>query len=150
MRKLSLLAGLLCFAFVACCPKAETEQKQEEVAEKHACEQKESKCCKGMTEEQKAECKEFCEKWKDFENQSEEVQKELVLKAKTKMDACDAEMAAQKAEFEAKWANFNNLPLEEQKALIDMKMNCKKGCCKKGGEGKKCHKSEGNAKCNKQ
>ena len=160
MKKLSLLAGLLCFVFVACCPKTE-EPKQEEVAEKQCCKQ-EHKCCKSdMTDEEKAACKEFCEKWKDFENQPEDVQKELVMNAKAKMDECDAKAAAKKAEceakkaeFEAKWANFNNLPLEEQKALIDMKMNCKKGgCCKKegchkGGEGKKCHK-EDNAKCDK-
>jgi len=149
MKRLSLLAGLLCFVFIACCPKAETEQKQEEVVEKQGCSQKETKCCKNMTEEQKAACKEFCEKWKDFENQSEEVQKELVLQAKTKIDACEAKMAAEKAEFEAKWANFDNLPVDEQKALIDKKMNCKKGGCKKGGEGKKCQKPEGKAKCGK-
>jgi peptidoglycan hydrolase CwlO-like protein len=145
MKKLMLLAGVLCFVFVACCSKTETEPKQDEVTEKQ-CNKEEHKCCKGMTEEQKAECKEFCEKWKDFENQPEDVQKELVLKAKERIDKCEAEMAAKKAEFEAKWADFNNLPVEEQKALIEMKMQCKKGgCCKKAchkGEGKKCHKEE--------
>jgi len=144
MKKLSLVAGVLCFIAVACCPKAGTDQKEEGVAEKHACEHKESKCCKGMTEEEKAACKEFCEKWKDFDNQTEEMQKELVMNAKAKIDKCEAEMAAKKAEFEAKWADFDNLSVEEQKALIDKKMQCKKG-----GEGKKCHKSEENAKCGK-
>jgi peptidoglycan hydrolase CwlO-like protein len=156
MKKLSLLAGALCFVFVACCNKT-TEPKQEEATEK-TCEQKEHKCCKDMTEEQKAECKEFCEKWKDFDNQSEDVQKELVLKAKAKIDEYEAKMAAQKADFEAKWANFSNLPVDEQKTLIEMKMNCHKGdCCKKScegkschkGEGKKCHKAEGESKCGK-
>ena len=144
MKKLSLLVGVFCFVFAACCSKA-TEPQQDEATEKQ-CSKEESTCCKGMTEEQKAACKEFCEKWKDFENQSEEVQKELVLKAKARIDECEAK----KAEFEAKWANFNNLPLAEQKMLIDMKMNCKKDCCKKScckGEGNKCPKSEEKAKC---
>ena len=167
MKKLSLVAGLLCFVFIACTPKVETtEQKPEDATEK-ACEQKEPKCCKGMTEEEKAACKEFCEKWKDFDNQTEEAQKELVQQAKAQFDKCDAEreakrleMEAKKAEFEAKWKDFDNLPLADQKALIDQKMQCKKGCCKKGGEGKscckkdgdgkKCPKSEEKAKCNKQ
>jgi len=157
MKKLSLLAGVLCFVFAACCNKTETAPQQEEATEK-TCENKGHKCCKEMTEEQIAECKEFCEKWKDFDNQSEEVQKELVLKAKAKIDECEAEMAKKKAEFEAKWADFNNLPVAEQKALIEMKMQCHKGgCCKKGGEGKgchkgegkKCHKAEGESKCGK-
>jgi len=144
MKRLSLLAGVLCFVFVACCPKAETEPKQGEIVEKQECNKEKPNCCKGMTEEEKAACQEFREKWENFENQTDEVKKDLVLKAKTKIDKCEAEMEAKKAEFEAKWKNFDNLPLEEQKALIDQKMQCKKGCCKeKSGEGKKCHKSEG-------
>jgi hypothetical protein len=141
MKRLSLVAGLLCFLFVACCPKADTEQKQEGVTEEQACD-KESKCCKGMTEEEKAACKEFRAKWDDFDNQTEEVQKELVLKAKAKIDECEAK----KAEFEAKWAKFDSLSVAEQKALIDIKMHCKKdcckkeACCKKDGESKKCDK----------
>lgn len=150
MKRLSLLAGVLCLVFVACCSKTETEPKQDEVTEKQACNKEESPCCKNMTEEQKAECKEFCEKWKDFDNQTEEVQKDLVLKAKAKIDEQEAEMAAKKAEFDAKWVNFNNLPVGEQKALIEMKMHCKKGnCCKGDGEGKKCQKSEDKSKCEK-
>ena len=149
MKRFSLVAGLLCFLFVACCSKAD-EPKQEEVAEK-ACEKKE-KCYKNMTEEEKAACKEFFEKWKDFDNQTEEVQKELIAKKKACFDKKIAEKEAKLEACKAEWANFDNLSLEDQKALIDKKMQCKKGkgSCKKGGEGKKCHKAEGEkAKCNK-
>jgi len=141
MKKLSLLAGLLCFVFVACCPKTE-EPKQEEVAATEC--SKEHKCCKSdMTEEQKAECKEFCEKWKDWENLTDEVKQELIAKKKACFDKKYAEMEAKMEACKAEWANFDNLSLDEQKALIDKKMQCgKKHCCKKDGEGKKCHKAE--------
>jgi len=166
MKRVSLLAGVLCLVFAACCSSG---KKQGEGAEKE-CGTEKSACCQEMTEEEKAACKEFCEMWEDFDNQPEDVQKELILKAKAKIDKCKAEMAAKKAECEhekpecevkkaaceakkaeckAKWENFDNLSLEEQKALIDKKMQCKKEnktCCKE--KGKECSKAkEGSSKC---
>ena len=138
MKKLSLVAGLLCFVFVACCSKAD-EPKQEEVAEK-TCEKKE-RCCKEMTEEQRAECEAFRKQWEDWDNLTDDVKKELIAKKKACFDKKRAEMEAKLEACKAKWAEFENLSLEEQKAFIDKKMQCKKekGCYKKG-EGKKCDK----------
>ncbi|MDD4142138.1 MAG: hypothetical protein PHR20_05035 [Bacteroidales bacterium] len=55
-------------------------------------------------------------------------------------DSMAVACAAKKVEMEAKWAAFETLTLDEQKALIDEKMECGQGCCKKDG----CCKGEGN------
>lgn len=111
---------------------------------KEECQQE--KCCKELTEEQKAEM----EAWKDWDNQTDEKKAELIGMRKAcieeKMGKCDAakeecpEKAAKCAEFKAKWDNFDNLTIDEQKALID-----EFGCCKK--EGEKCCKDEQKEEC---
>jgi hypothetical protein len=147
MKKLVVLAvSVFCFIFVSCGNKPEaTVEPATEVTEQKQ-DQPKHECCK-MTEEQKAECEAFCKQWKDWENLSEDVKKDLVAKTKERFDKQDAEKEAKIAACKAEWANFDNLNLEEQKALIDKRMQCGKKCgkadkkCCKDGEkdGEKCN-----------
>ncbi|MDR3047572.1 MAG: hypothetical protein LBU51_08190 [Bacteroidales bacterium] len=158
MKKLWMVAVVCAFVFASCGNKApKTEENQ-------TCDQTEQKCCKEMTEEQKADCA----AWKDWDNQTDEAKAQLVEKFKTCIDTkmaeakkcCEAkkdgadkkectekkecpEKAAKCAEFKAKWDNWENLTIDEKKALIDQKMECckakcdkeKKGCCDKEKKG---------------
>ena len=136
MKKLTVLAGVLCFVFVSCCNKAEeapVEDKQCANKEQH-----EHGKCK-MTEEQKAECEAFRKQWDDWANLTEDTKKELIAKKKACIDKKNAEMEAKMAACKEEWATFDNLSLDEQKALIDKRMNCcKKKCCKE--DKKECQK----------
>ncbi len=109
-----------------------------------------------MTEEEKAACKEFCAKWEDFNNQTPEVQAELIAKKRActeakiakkkeclakcedadKKAACEQKLAA----CEAKFANFDSLSIADQKALLDSCCVNKK-CCKAKKECKKEEKT---------
>ena len=133
MKKLTVLAGVLCFVFVSCCNKTADAPKEEQCTkeEKH-----EHNCCK-MTEEQKAECEAFRKQWDDWANLTDDVKKELVAKKKACIDKKYAEMDAKMEACKAEWATFDNLSLDEQKALIDKRDCCKKKCCK---DDKKCDK----------
>jgi len=147
MKKLWMIAIAGVFFFASCCNKPKevaTEQGEEQTEE--------TKCCKELTEEQKA----AMAAWEDWDNQTPEKKAELVANAKEcidkkmaehaeKHDGEQKEMCPEKAEkcaaFKAKWEKWDELNIEEQKALIDEKMefchkNCEKkeaeGCCKKG------------------
>jgi hypothetical protein len=136
MKKLTVLAGVLCFVFVSCCNKTADapEEKQCTKEEKH-----EHGSCK-MTEEQKAECEAFRKQWNDWENLTDDVKKDLVGKMKVRIDEKHAAMEAKMKACKAKWATFDNLSIDEQKALIDKQMACgKEKCCKKDDE-KQCEK----------
>ncbi len=149
MKKLTLLLGALCFVFASCCNNAEqttengvvteqTEKCSKKECPKDKCCKKERACCPKMTEEERAEMEAFKAQWKDWENQTEEVKKELIDKAICKINAKEAfkkEMEAKIAEMETKWQNISSLSLEEQKEVIDWKMG--KRCCKK----QKCDKA---------
>ena len=134
MKRLTVLAGIVCFIFVSCCNKTADvpEEKQCTKEEKH------EGCCK-MTEEQKAECEAFRKQWDDWANLTDDVKKELVSKAKIRIDEKYAKMEAEMAACKAEWATLETLSLDEQKALIDKRLCCKKSCCKKSCE-KKCEK----------
>jgi len=137
MKKLTVLAGVLCFVFVSCCNKTAEAPIEEQCTKegKH-----EHSGCK-MTEEQK----EFCKQWDDWANLTDDVKKELVAKKKACIDKKLAKKEAKLEACKAEWATFDNLSLEEQKALIDKKMACskKQKCCKKQDKKhceKKCEK----------
>ena len=133
MKRLTVLAGVLCFVFVSCC------NKTADVPEENQCTKDEKhECCK-MTEEQKAECEAFRKQWDDWANLTDDVKKELVGKMKVRIDEKYAKMEAEFAACKAEWATFENLSLDEQKALIDKRMCCKKSCCKKSCD-KTCEK----------
>jgi hypothetical protein len=132
MKKLTVLAGILCFVFVSCCNKTAEAPNEDQCTK----EEKHESCCK-MTEEQKAECEAFRKQWDDWANLTDDVKKELVGKMKVRIDEKYVEMEAKLEACKAEWATFDNLSLDEQKALIDKKMQCGKKCCK---DGKKCDK----------
>ena len=149
MKKFMFVAIAGLFVFASCGNKAkEVTTETEEVT------QVDTKCCKELTEEQKADCA----AWKDWDNQTPERKQELVNKKKECIDKCMAEKEAKCAEskeactktdeekakcaeFKAKWDAFATLTVDEQKALID-----EIKCCK---ESKKCCKEEGENACEK-
>jgi len=133
MKKLSLVASAVLFAFLvsSCC--CNSEKKEGGAA----------KCCekdkKEMTEEEKV-CAEFKAKWEDFENLAEDVQKELIAKKKGFIEARREALKAEIAECEKKFEGFEALTVAEQKEFLDNLSCCatkkcckdkKEGCCKK-------------------
>jgi hypothetical protein len=141
MKKLAVLAGVLCFIFVSCCNKTTDTPKEECVKE----EKHEHGCCK-MTEEQKAECEAFRKQWDDWANLTDDVKKELVAEGKSRIDKKFAKMEAKIEACKADWATFDDLGLEDQKAFIDKKMQCGKQHCKNSKKQceKKCEKKSEN------
>jgi hypothetical protein len=142
MKKLAVLAGVLCFVFVSCCNKTEAPKEEGQCTkeEKH-----EEGCCK-MTEEQKAECEAFRKQWDNWANLTDDAKKELVAKGKSCIDEKFAKMEAKIEACKADWLAFDNLDIEEQKALIDKKMQCGKKHCKNSKKQceKKCEKKSEN------
>ena len=142
MKKVTLLLGVLCLAFMTacnCCNKGNADGVQTENQEG------EKKCCASkceMTEEQKA----VFEQWQNFGNLPAEEQKELLAKAKACIEKSIAEKKACIEKCESELANFDNLTIAEQKELLDQKMQCtSKGCCKEKGacsQKKECSKEE--------
>ena len=141
-----MFAGALCFVFASCCNNAPETEATEETQEMNCPKEKGPKC--HMSEEEKAECEAFKQKWEDWANLDETAKKELISTAKTKFDAKRAEMKAHLAEMQAKmeeqetaWADFDNKTLDEQKAMLDEAMKCgkhgPKPCCKDGERGPK-------------
>lgn len=137
MKKLTLFfSAIVCVAIMASC--GGNTQKKENNAEacdktqKEQCDKEKPAC--NLTEEQKAECKAFNEKWENFDNLTVDEQKELIAQKKSCIEKRRAEAQAKMAECEAKWANFDNLTIAEQKEFLD-----KAGCCKKA---EKCDKKE--------
>ncbi|MBO4738404.1 MAG: hypothetical protein J5606_02455, partial [Bacteroidales bacterium] len=146
MKKILMFAGALCFVFASCCNNAPEAEATEETQEMNCPKDKGPKC--QMTEEEKAECEAFRQKWEDWANLDETAKKELISTAKTKIDAKRAEMKAHLAEMQAKmeeqetaWADFDNKTLDEQKAMLDEAMKCghhgPKPCFKDGENGPK-------------
>ena len=167
MKKLLLSLTVLCFILASCC---NNQPAPTDATDKSCC-QKEEKCCKGMTEEQKQACAEFKAKWEDWANLTDEVKQELIGKRKEcfdkkmeEMKEMEAKMQERKAAMEEKLATWETMTLDEQKAFFDDFGNCcmkmkvkgcdkakdgcckaKEGCAKKDGEG--CPKAkEGCAK----
>ena len=147
MKKLAMLISVCCFVFVSC--NNQPAQAPEESTE-HKCEGH-KKCCKELTEEQKADM----EAWKNWDSQTTEKKEELVAKRKEcidnrmakKQEKCDAEKkeecpakAAKCAEMKAQFENWDNLTLDEKKALLDEMPCCGKKQCCKGGNKKGCEK----------
>ena len=139
MKKLLLSLAVLCFILVSC---GSNQPAPTDATDKGCC-QKEEKCCKGMTEEQKQECAEFKAKWEDWANQTDEVKQELIGKRKEcfdkkmeEMKAMEAKMQEHKATMEEKLATWETMTLDEQKAFFDefgnccMKIKAKDGCGK--------------------
>jgi hypothetical protein len=141
MKQVKILLGIVCMVFLASCNNrsnnAPTEQVQEKDRKecqrdcanhnpecKKNCQMKSDKMC----EEQKA----ACEKWKNFDNLTEQEQRTMLSTKKAEIDRREAEMKAAKDEFEAKWKNFENLTIAEQKELLDKRSGCHgpKKCCK--------------------
>jgi len=123
MKKLWMIVIVAVFFFASCGNKAKdvTLGTDEQATE--------TKCCKQLTEEQKADLA----AWEDWDNQTIEKKQELVVKMKECIDnkmakkaekcAGEKEMCPEKAEkcaaFKAKWEDWDNLDLEEQKVLVD-------------------------------
>ena len=130
MKKMMLLAGIVCFLFTACCNQKEEQPATEEpVAE----EQVAAPQC-----ELSEECKQAMMDWENWENLGDERKAELLAKKKECYDnhkAAEAEREAKKAAIEEKMANWDNMTLDEQKAIFDEMMqmcpkhDCHKKCC---------------------
>jgi hypothetical protein len=165
MKKIALILSTMCFVFmVSCCGGGEQQDGQCCDKDKKECCDKDKKCpcqegkcdkencpcTKGgccMTEEQKAECQAFKEKWEKFDTLTPAEQAELIAKKKECFDKKRESMKAKIAECDAKWAEYDKLTTPaEQKAFLDQMSCCKKKpCdgdkkCDKDGEGKKCDK----------
>ena len=137
MKKLWMIAIAGVFFFASCCNKpteVATEPEEEQTEE--------TKCCKELTEEQKA----FFADWDAWESQPDERKAELLESAKKCIDKqmaehaekCDGEkekcpkMVEKCAAFKEKWEKWETLTPQEKKDLIDEKMEgCKKNCEKK-------------------
>ena len=128
MKKLTLAIAALSFVLVSCNNQPKPEQAVGNQPKQECENQKgQHKCCKDMSEEQKA----MFEAWKDWDNQTPEKKAELIAKRKECIDkkiveqeTREAEMKVKKGEFKAKWANFDKLDIEAQKVLIDEFRNC--------------------------
>ena len=153
MKKLLIFASALCFVFASCSnntTETNTPAEPEEMQEMNCPKDKGPKC--QMTEEEKAECEAFRQKWNDWANLDDAAKKELITTAKAKVDERRTEMKNQLAEAQAQmeaqetaWADFDNKTLDEQKEMLDNAMKCdkhhgpkpcckdeKKPCCKDG------------------
>lgn len=154
MKKITLLlSAVVCVAIMAACG----GNKQNDAKEQTCCKAKQEQCDKqhhgekpacNMTEEQKAECKAFQEKWNNFDNLTADEQAELIAKKRTCIEKRREEAKAKMAECDAKWANFDNLTVAEQKDFLDNAPCCKKNAkCNKKAECTKdkesCTKAEG-------
>ena len=138
MKKLSLMAVVASFALLmsSCCCNSEKKECCKKEEKKECCKKT---CCEGMNEEQKQACAEFQAQWADFDNSTEDVQKELIAKKKAFFDSKREALKAKIAECEKYFEGFDALTIAEQKAALDNAPCCKdkKDCCKK-----KCDKDK--------
>jgi len=136
MKKVMLLAGVICFVLASCCSKEDKCAKEE--ATDTTCAKGEA-CCKHMTEEQKQAIAD----WEDWVN-IDDARKEVLLQdRKAKYDQCKVEREKRKAEMEAidaKMSDWDNLTIDDKKVLFDefdqfakagKHHGDKEGCCSK-------------------